>query len=326
MEKDEFFKLIQEFIKYPPVVIWGSGATIGYGMPSMVDLNTHLQSKLKFFNKTNTNLEKELGKKKYESKLNEIRKIIWEHIAEKDKEILKDMLDMPKKYDGIISLVKKITETQPYVCNIITTNYDRVLENLLDFHNLAYTDGFTGRFLSLFNEELFRQNNFKNPKSAPFVNLVKVHGSLNWFAVDGKIRYFDNSKPCDPQIIPPGNNKYRQAYSEPYRSLIQISDKTIEKSQSFLVVGFGFNDEHLTPKITERIKDNIPIVIITKKITKETQEQLSKASIYLGIEQGSDGKTKISYKSSISSTELVEEINGSFWQLDNFMEALNGGK
>ena len=38
--KTEIFRLIQKFLKKPPVIIWGSGATIPYGLPSMDDLKT----------------------------------------------------------------------------------------------------------------------------------------------------------------------------------------------------------------------------------------------------------------------------------------------
>lgn len=320
MEKDDFFKLIQEFLKEPPVIIWGSGATIAYGMPSMSDLLNMLKKRFEFFDDKCTNLEEELGKDSYNQHRPEIRKAIWEYIAKRDEEILDDILKNPQNYNGIISLIDKIIETQPYVCNIITTNYDRVLENVLALKSLVYTDGFTGRFLSSFKEESFRFKQKDSKKSDSFVNLIKVHGSLNWFEIEGKIRYFNNSKSYEPKIIPPGKNKYQQAFSEPYRSLIQISDKTIEKSKSLLVIGFGFNDEHLTPKITERIRENVPIVVVTKEITEETKKQLNKASFYLGIEQASKGKTKISYNK--NSERCVDEIDGSFWQLDNFMEAL----
>ena len=42
--KDEAFTVIQNFLKDPPVIIWGSGATIPYGLPSMNDLNKKLKS------------------------------------------------------------------------------------------------------------------------------------------------------------------------------------------------------------------------------------------------------------------------------------------
>ena len=91
MTKDETYKLIQDFLKEPPIVIWGSGATIAYGLPSMDELNNVLKTKYDFFDKSNTNLEEELGNPKYESRLNDIRKTIWNHVYEKDNSILCDI-------------------------------------------------------------------------------------------------------------------------------------------------------------------------------------------------------------------------------------------
>lgn len=320
MTKDETYKLIQKFLQDPPVVIWGSGATIDYGLPSMNDLNDALKKKYAYFDKNNTNLEEELGKDKYEPYLSEIRKTIWECIAEKDNSLLNDILNNFKQYTGIKLLIEKFSAPYPNIFNIITTNYDRVLENILVSNNFAFTDGFSGRILSLFDEELFINNSNKKSKNS-FVNLIKVHGSLNWFNINGETRYYSNDNTYEPTIIPPGKNKYKQAYSEPYRSLIQISDKTIKSSKSILVIGFGFNDEHITPRITEQIKKGVPIVILTKELTKTTKEQLKNASYYLALEEGDLGKTRITYKEKSSDTVKIDEFDGFLWQLNNFMEA-----
>lgn len=317
MTEDEIYKLIQYFLKNPPVVIWGSGATIAYGLPSMNDLNDVLKSKYDFFDKANNNLEEELGKEKYQDHLSEIRKTIWSCIKEKDEIILQDILTNYNKYNGIRLLIEKFTEPHPHVFNIITTNYDRVLEDVMSINNYSYTDGFSGRLLSSYQESIF-----KNTSDTPFINLIKVHGSLNWFKINGETRYFNCNSKYEPKIIPPGKNKYQQAFSEPYRNLIQISDKAIKDSKSLLLVGFGFNDEHITPRITERIHKGIPIVMLTKNITPTAKGQLKFATCYLAIEENSAKKTKITYKKQSDNKEFIEIIDGSLWKLDNFMEAL----
>ncbi len=317
MTKDETYKLIQDFLKEPPIVIWGSGATIAYGLPSMDELNNVLKTKYDFFDKSNTNLEEELGNPKYESRLNDIRKTIWNHVYEKDNSILCDILITPQKYDGIKLLIEKFTQPHPHVFNIITTNYDRVLENIMGLYNISFSDGFSGRILSVFDENLFQTK-----AETAFVNLIKVHGSLNWFEIDGQTRYYNKNDTYEPQIIPPGKNKYRQAFFDPYRNLIQISDKKINNSKTLLVIGFGFNDEHITPKITNKIRNGIPIVVITKEITSTTKEELTKATSYLTLEESGGNKTKITYKKINEKNEHVEIIDGSLWKLDNFMEAL----
>ena len=104
--------------------------------------------------------------------------------------------------------------------------------------------------------------------------------------------------------------------------MIQNSDEIIKNSRSLLVVGFGFNDEHLTPQITTKIKKGCPIVILTKELTDTTKKQLENASFYLCLEESECRKTKISYKKRMDSSEETIEVDGDFWQLNNFMEAL----
>lgn len=314
--KEKIFKIVQVFLRNPPLVVWGSGATISFGLPSMWKLNEKLKSVIKDFDTDNDNLEIELGKDKYQDKMPEIKKVIWEEINEADKVVLdKITTNNTSDFEGIKLMVEKFIEAHPQVLNIVTTNYDRVLEYTMSYHNVSYTDGFNGKVLSSFNENLFKTKNI--------VNLIKVHGSLNWFNVEGDIRYVNSCfDKHTPQIIAPGKSKYQEAYNSPYRELIQKADSAIKEASSFLVVGFGFNDEHLTPKIKYQVKRGIPIVLITKKITDNTIEELKDAEKYILFEEVSVGKTNVIYKNSKSETEQKDELEGDFWQLTKFMEIL----
>jgi len=60
------FKIVQKFIEKPPLIVWGSGATIAFGLPSMWHLNEALKKELEDFDIENENLEIELGKEKYQ--------------------------------------------------------------------------------------------------------------------------------------------------------------------------------------------------------------------------------------------------------------------
>lgn len=314
-EKNTIFKIIQAQLKNPPVIIWGSGATIPFGLPSMEKLTEILKKELNGFDQDCDNLEIELGKEKYQPKMPEIKRIVWNAVAEMDDQVLDEIVkNYSSKFKGIELLAKKFVDVHPRVLNIITTNYDRVIEHVLAYSGIDYTDGFSGKNLSIFNENSF--------PSEDKINIIKVHGSLNWFLLDGEVRYLAKNEIYEPQIICPGKNKFQEAYSSPYRELIQKSDTYINNANSFLVVGFGFNDEHLTPKISPRIKRGIPIVVITKTISDSCFEELEKAERYVLMEEYGTGKTKIIYKdnSSTSKKELV--VNGSYWNLNNFIDII----
>lgn len=315
MGKDQIYKLIQEYLKDPPVVIWGSGATVDFGLPSMQNLNDALKSQFPSFNKDNNNLEDELGEDKYKDNFPRMKTLIYETVKERDLKVLVDILNNPSKYEGIKKMVEKFLEPYPHIFNIITTNYDRVLEYVLAFYNINYIDGFSGRLLSVFNEELF------HVECEKAVRLIKVHGSLNWFKVNDEIRYFDISQSYEPVIIPPGKRKYEMAYDEPYRDLIRFSDDLIKQAKSLLIVGFGFNDAHLTPKIKECMKKNIPVVVIAKNITQTTAELLSVAGCFLAIEESrGDNESKLTYKNRWDRQQTIITTADSLWQLNKFME------
>ncbi|OUD29147.1 SIR2 family protein, partial [Flavobacterium sp. FPG59] len=193
--KEKVFTIIQNYLKIPPVIIWGSGATVPFGLPSMNTLNGILKDNISEFDKDCENLEVELGKEKYHEVMPQIRNIIWHAISTVDNEVLQKLLTSNSDdFNGIKKLVEKISDAHPKVTNIVTTNYDRIIENVLSFHGIPFTDGFLGKELSLFDESLFSSNNI--------VNIVKVHGSLNWFDFGGEIRYLQNNiESSVPQII-----------------------------------------------------------------------------------------------------------------------------
>src|SRR5574344_413385 len=199
-EKKIVFELIQKFLKDHPVIIWGSGATIPFGMPSMDDLNKIIKNEFPNFDSKNTNLEKELGKVKYKKQLPEIRKIIHDVIEEKDNLVLEKIMDNSFKHNEIIELINKIRDSVPKVVNIISTNYDKTLEYIMSYNEIPFTNGFTGKTLSIYNE-----NSFGNKD---IVNVIKVNGSIDWYDVNGEIRTINCNCKYEPEIIIPGKNKY----------------------------------------------------------------------------------------------------------------------
>lgn len=313
--RERVFTVIQNYLKTPPVIIWGSGATVPFGLPSMNTLNQILKDNIPDFDNNCDNLEIELGKEKYNDLMPQIRNLIWNAISTVDSQVLQNLLISDgDEFIGIKKLVEKISDAHPKVTNIITTNYDRIIENVLSFHNIPFTDGFLGKDLSLFDENLFSSKNI--------VNIVKVHGSLNWFEFGGEIRYLQNNiENSVPQIICPGKNKYQEAYKSPYRELIQKSDFYINSAESFLVVGFGFNDEHLTPRIKTKIKKGTPIVVITKIISETCLQEIEGAEKYVLIEEHDEKNTRITIKERNLEKQIII-LEGNYWSLNNFIELL----
>gem|GEM_PF-4334017 len=49
--------------------------------------------------------------------------------------------DKSTKFHGIKLLIEKFVEAHPQVLNIVTTNYDRVLEYIMSFQGIPFTEG-----------------------------------------------------------------------------------------------------------------------------------------------------------------------------------------
>lgn len=306
--KDKVFKLVQEYLKNCSTIIWGSGATIPFGMPSMEDLKKDLELK------GNDNLEITLSKIDNQEKLDTYCKKIFKIINEVDCKLKKKILaEKGSIFEDLEKVIEYFHSTNSNKLDIITTNYDCVLEYFCAYYSYPFTDGFTGRELSEFNEHNFRdkKNNCKskkyNFKDKKHINLLKVHGSLRWF--DNRYSYYNSSM----QAIYPTPDKYSKAHEDPFRTLIQKSDNIIKNSKSFLVIGFGFNDAHLTPKLEQKVQEGSNLVIITKKATEKTLSIIKKANNVVLIEEDKGNQSKFTYtEDKGQKSASLEEV---FWNI-----------
>lgn len=314
MDIDALFKHIQDYLVNPPLVIWGSGATIGFGLPSMSDLKIEIGNTLPSFDKTCVDLEVELGKDVYEADLPRIRKIIRETVCIADMKAKEKLLRCSDDFEGIRRLTQFCYGPHPKVMNVVSTNYDRILEYVWGYNGVHYTDGFDQHELAFFDEDKFQDKDI--------INLMKVHGSLDWFDVDREIRKLNTDFGYDPVMIPPGKNKYRTTHNSPYRELMQKADDAIKKASSFFVVGFGFNDEHITPLVSKKTKSGTPIVVVTMNVTPATQKELDKAKKVIYVEADTDitkSRIRIIENGAIVSDCILDD---DYWKLNKFMEIL----
>ena len=301
-DKNKIFRLIQEYLKPCPVIIWGSGGTIPFGMPSMQELKKHLKIEEK------GNIEEILDNLTKDNKeaYNDYKNKIFKFIKSRDATLRKKI----KKDDSILQplfpLIRHCYAAHPHNVNIITTNYDCVLEYCLSIKKYSYSDGFSGREFSQFDEKNFGRKNC--------VNLLKVHGSLRWG--EKYYSYFNTGM----EAILPTEDKYKYSYEEPFRTLIHKSDTTISDTESILSIGFGFNDKHLTPEIDKFMEEKKKIIIVAKKATETVMEKINAADKFVLIEEEKGEKTKFSFKEEGKIKIIILENN--FWKLDGFIQII----
>lgn len=328
--ENKLAKLIQKYLEKQPVIILGTGATIPYGLPSMLELANHLKisvdgrsvewnSFLSALKKTR-DLEKALQVTQISQTLtNKIIISAWELINKKDLEFYRDLLNEKRGEFPLKDLFSKLLQSHPKQIKVITTNYDRVAEYAADLAEANVHTGFSGKYLLNFSQDYLQIHPNRSR-----VDIWKVHGSLDWFKRRNGISFSsplakDIPIDTEPLVVTPGIVKYQQTHLEPYRTVMNEADKVLMLASCFLCIGYGFNDEHVQPKLIQQVQQKgRPIVTIVKKLTDNgIRLLLSNPAKSIVLEEGENNQTLIHYFE--NNEYKVGTLDGNFWKLRDFL-------
>ncbi len=328
MDKENFFKIVQQYTKDVPLLLVGTGGTIPYGIPGMKELSEHLVTSLngkyksdemwdKFVSKINNGIDLESALTDINLKseiLNDIIAQTWMLVNSADIALLNNILTY-KTIMPLSKLIKKFHIPNPQCVNIITTNYDRVIEYACDQFALPTDVRFNGNYFKSFNTA--------DIKSKCVVNLIKVHGSLDLFKDKDDFVYsipLQNNIPNGfiPEIITPGENKYRALLTSQCADLKRHADNLIDKANSFLCIGYGFNDNQIQRNIIQEIKRDKPIVLVTKQISDDAIKPIiNNSNKYVIIQESAD-----SNKTDVFINAERTQIDGIYWTIDGFLNII----
>lgn len=328
MEPEEIFRLVQRSVADVPLLLIGSGSSAPFGLPSMDELGHHLIDTLSPTYRTNSSWdqfeENITNGQDLESALtnivlspeiiDDIRKETWNLVSSKDLQLYYKIVFQETKIP-LARLLKKFYQTHPQCVNVITTNYDRVIEYACDTAQIPISTGFKGHYLKHYTGEF----NFRNK-----VNLVKVHGSLDFFkdAHDATFSLPIQQKiptGLKPEIITPGISKYQAVLKGTARQLLNESDALIRQALSFLCIGYGFNDEQIQENIITSIRSGKPIVVVTKTISDKAAHLLANNSLnYISIQCGVDHGT-----TEFCINREVTVVKGTYWTIDGLLQIID---
>jgi hypothetical protein len=155
---------------------------------------------------------------------------------------------------------------------LFTTNYDLAFETAARRARFNVIDGFgyggqdfDGASFDL--DYVRRRPNEALALEPSVFHLLKLHGSVDWDAVGGGVRKVPGlAKPANPVLIYPSAAKYQLSYQQPYLEFMSRFQIALRQPDvGLLVVGFGFNDDHLVAPIEAALRSNIGLraVIVT---------------------------------------------------------------
>lgn len=210
-----------------------------------------------------------------------------------NKDICK-MLESQNNYKILLQNITKLildrkTELLPTSVNIFTTNYDLFFEEAGGrVPDLLINDGFkrvTGiQDKYKFDVEMFyrstsvRSNFYDYTLNIPAINLVKLHGSLNWEKnTNSTLINYRNIKKNDsvPNIILPYEEKIQSTvFITEYYDMLRYYSNELDKEHTLLLVfGFSFKDKHIL-ELTNRALRNLSLTIIIFTFDKKAIEEL----------------------------------------------------
>ncbi len=198
---------------------------------------------------------------------------------------------------------------------VFSTNYDLFIEKTSDSlsESLILNDGFN-RTPSLTNSYNFSPKEFFNTVfntgnlynyqvQIPSINLVKLHGSLNWQTKEGTIiQSFEYLKEVEKlqgktetdkitefislfALVLPKKDKFKETIlNQTYYDLLRIYTNELDRENTLLIAeGFSFADEHLLD-LTKRALKNPTLKLIVFCYDKNPSEYENKFSPFNNVD------------------------------------------
>lgn len=294
MELSELKKQLQEHLGDGLVLVIGSGLSCAEGVPGMGALGHHLVTHIpaslspadtKLWEDIHPlietdGLEAALLKHAPTASLEAaIVQSTGDFIAEAEASIIAEVFNNTRTL--------RLTKLIPHLLKpstgipIVTTNYDRLAELACEEAGLGVDTMFCGHFAARLDPQeshwsFCRQVTLvgKNVryKFSPKANVFKPHGSLDWYHREGNPVRYAGALPLPRLIITPGLNKFRSGYESPFDKHREKGNDAIDKARRFLIIGYGFNDDHLETHLTPRIKSGAKTVILTYALSGKARE------------------------------------------------------
>lgn len=206
----------------------------------------------------------------------------------------------------------------------VTTNYDRLIEVAVEEAGLGVDTMFVGELAGRLDPEACRMSHLNSVKlqqrSVRYqfnarALISKPHGSMDWYLREGKpVRHAGTLPGLSRLIIPPGATKYRAGYESPFDVHRERANRAINAASRFLIVGYGFQDDHLETHLVPAIKGGVPTLILTKTLSAEAFNLAISLPNVIGVDDAPVGTRMV------TKGEQKFHVGEKFWDLGDFID------
>jgi hypothetical protein len=339
MDLDYIKRVIQDFFQENTVTIVGSGLSLAEGIPGMYDLSLELKSQIPHLLTNSVDkeiwrkicsdlssgigLEQALHNTKPSPQIEEcVRKITANYIGQAELNVIRDILQNGKT----LRFAKYIQHfnIRNHGLTVITTNYDRLIEYACECSNVRIDTLFIGKFLAHFEPEqsryMFCSNIVKRAgKStaifAPKITVLKPHGCLSWHMINGEPYSIANYSQDDCLIITPGLNKYKEGYSVPFDTHRTKANSAIDCAQRYIIIGYGFGDDHLETHLVQQLYNGKPALILTHSLSANAEHLIKTCKHITAICCNNSTDSRV-----ITATEDIILKNYKLWDIHEMLK------
>ena len=123
----------------------------------------------------------------------------------------------------------------------------------------------------------------------PRAVVLKPHGSLDWYRSGSDARRCSLDLEGERLIITPGIHKYRAGYDFPFDKHRDLANDYIDRASRLLMVGYGFNDDHLETHLEKLIREGTPTLALNRTARGKLQRLASDAPRCVSISARKEG-------------------------------------
>lgn len=323
-----------------PKLIVGTGLSMIYGVPGMKALADHLDKEI---DKSSKKRLKQIWKKHHEDVninglesglasltlkenilVDAIKSITAKYILENEEKLHKEILERDTGFSRLLSYLSGTVSVGKKVIDIMTPNYDRIIEIICDKLEIGVITGFSGSLYGRFNKNLLKQpTEAYNCRNYVRVRLFKPHGSINWINKNGNEYLANDSEILKEnseyiEIVTPGSSKYKEGLiNNTFRCMREEFNELLnsEDNYSLLIYGYGFNDDHFDTALFDSFQKNV--LILSRDVKKEIiNKALDRKNITIFYHK--EGKEYMIYKSKKYIIDLP------VWDINQFADLFIG--
>lgn len=323
-----------------PKLIVGTGLSSVYGIPGMNELAQHLAGEMEKFEDENLKdiwkrHSDEIKKNGLEAGLanlsqdendlvNVIKTITARFILENEERLQKSIYETDTGFCKLLNYLQGTVSVDKRIIDIMTPNYDRIIEIICDKLEIGVITGFYGNLYGKFNRNLLKQPaEAYNCKNYTWIRLFKPHGSINWISKKGKEYLTNDYKILKDnigyiEIVTPGSSKYKVGMiNNTFRCMREEFNELLNprESYSLLFYGYGFNDDHFDTALFDSFQKNV--LILSRDVKSNIiSKALEKKNITIFYHE--DGREYMVYKSQKYIIDLP------LWDINQFADLFIG--